>query len=46
VLFLSGSLLPGLVDCVIAHQITLETLEARVNEDHFAKENIVSAQIL
>ena len=43
---LAGSLQPGLGGALIAHGITRDALEARVNQDPFVAENIVSAEIL
>jgi uncharacterized protein YciI len=41
-----GSLQPGLGGSVIVHGISREKLEARVSEDPFVAENIVTAEIL
>lgn len=41
-----GSLQPGLGGSVMAHGISREDLESRVNEDPFVAENIVTAEIL
>jgi uncharacterized protein YciI len=41
-----GSLQPGLGGSVIAHGISREGLESRVNEDPFVAESIVTAEIL
>ncbi len=46
VFLLAGSLQPGLGGALIAHGITPDALEARVNQDPFVAENIVSAEIL
>lgn len=46
VFLLAGSLQPGLGGALIAHGITRDALEARVNQDPFVAENIVSAEIL
>jgi uncharacterized protein YciI len=41
-----GSLNKNIGGCIIAHNITLEELQQRVNEDPFVAENIVTADIL
>lgn len=41
-----GSLQPSLGGSVIAHGLSREALEARVGEDPFVAENIVTAEIL
>lgn len=41
-----GSLKPGLGGSIIAHGLSRETIEARVREDPFVVENIVTAEIL
>lgn len=46
VFILAGSLQPGLGGGILAHNTTLSDLEARVNEDPFVTENIVSAEIM
>lgn len=46
VFLLAGSLQPGLGGALIAHGVTRDALEARVNQDPFVAENIVSAEIL
>lgn len=46
IFLLAGSLQPGLGGALIAHDITRDALEARVNQDPFVAENIVSAEIL
>ncbi len=46
VFLLVGSLQPGLGGSVIAHGISREDLERRVDEDPFVAENIVTAEIL
>ena len=46
VFLLAGSLQPGLGGALIAHGITRDALEARVNQGPFVAENIVSAEIL
>ena len=46
VFLIVGSLKPNLGGCIIAHNISLEALQLRVNEDPFIKENIVTDEIL
>ncbi|MCF6442668.1 hypothetical protein L1077_24910 [Pseudoalteromonas luteoviolacea] len=46
IFILVGSLQPGLGGSVIAHNISLEDLQTRVNADPFVAENVVSAEIL
>jgi uncharacterized protein YciI len=46
VFLMVGSLQPGLGGTVMAHGISREDLESRVNEDPFVAESIVSAEIL
>jgi uncharacterized protein YciI len=46
VFLLVGGLQPGLGGGVMAHNISLSELQARVNDDPFVKENVVSAEIL
>ena len=46
VFLLVGSLQPGLGGSVIAHNVSLSELEARVNSDPFVVENIVNTEIL
>ncbi len=46
IFLLVGSIEPGLGGSVIAHNISAEELQARVNEDPFVKENIVGAEIV
>jgi uncharacterized protein YciI len=41
-----GSLQPNAGGAILAHGISLSELEARVNEDPFVEENVVSAEIL
>jgi uncharacterized protein YciI len=43
---LAGSLQPGLGGGIVAHGISLEDLEARVAEDPFVAEGVVTAEIL
>jgi uncharacterized protein YciI len=40
-----GSLQPSLGGGIIAHNVTLEDLQHRVNEDPFIAENVVTAEI-
>ena len=46
VFLLVGSLQPNLGGSILAHDTSLPGLEARVNEDPFVAENVVSAEIL
>jgi len=46
VFLLAGSLQPGKGGTVIAHNTTLELLQARVDRDPFVAEDVVSAEIL
>ena len=46
VLLLVGSLQPNLGGAIVAQAASREELEARVNEDPFVAENVVSAEIL
>ncbi len=46
VFLLVGSLQPGQGGSVIAHNTSLTKLQARVNEDPFVIENVVTADIL
>ena len=46
VFLLAGSLQPKLGGAILAHNTTLAALQARVNDDPFVAENIVSAEIL
>lgn len=46
IFLLVGSLQPGLGGSVVVHGISREALEARVSEDPFVAENIVSVEIL
>ncbi len=41
-----GSLQPNAGGAILAHGISLAELQARVNEDPFVEENVVSAEIL
>lgn len=46
VFLLVGSLKPNLGGGIVAHDISREDLEKRVNEDPFVKERIVDVEIL
>ena len=46
VFLLVGSLKPNLGGSVIAHNLSLSELQARVNLDPFVAENVVKAEIL
>ncbi len=46
VFLMAGSLQPGLGGSVIAHGVSKEALNNRINEDPFMIENIVTAEIL
>lgn len=46
VFLMAGSLAPGLGGAVVAHGVSREALETRVNEDPFVVENIVTAEII
>ncbi|EPC01509.1 hypothetical protein L861_16695 [Litchfieldella anticariensis FP35 = DSM 16096] len=46
VFLMVGSLQPGLGGSIIAHGVSLEALENRVNEDPFVAKNIVTTEIL
>ncbi len=46
VFLLVGNLQPNLGGGVVAHNTTLANLQARVNDDPFVAQNIVSADIL
>ncbi|MFC3285951.1 hypothetical protein [Litchfieldella rifensis] len=41
-----GSLKPGPGGSIIAHGVSLEALENRVNKDPFVAENIVTVEVL
>lgn len=41
-----GSLKPNAGGAILAHDTSLPELQARLNEDPFVKENVVSAEIL
>lgn len=46
VFLLAGSLQPKLGGAIIAHATTLPELQARVNDDPFVAEHVVTAEIL
>jgi len=46
VFILVGSLQPGLGGGIVARNTSMEELQARVNEDPFVVENVVSAEVL
>ena len=46
VFLLAGSIKPGLGGAILAHNSTPDALEARVNEDPFVAQNVVSADII
>ncbi|MBL4689852.1 MAG: hypothetical protein JKY68_00035 [Rhodospirillales bacterium] len=46
VFLLTGSLQPNLGGGILAQETSLADLQARVNEDPFVAENVVSAEIL
>ncbi|MEM1198657.1 MAG: YciI family protein [Pseudomonadota bacterium] len=46
VFLLAGSIKPGLGGAILAHNATAAALEARVNEDPFVAQDVVSAEIL
>ncbi|ALA17393.1 MULTISPECIES: YciI family protein [unclassified Chelatococcus] len=46
IFLLSGGLQPGVGGAVLAHNVSRADLEARVNEDPFVAEGVVSADIL
>jgi uncharacterized protein YciI len=46
VFLLVGNLQPGLGGGIVAHNASLSDLQARVNDDPFVTENVVSAEIL
>ena len=45
VFLLAGSLPPGQGGGIVAHNTTLDALEARINQDPFVVENVVRADI-
>jgi uncharacterized protein YciI len=46
VFMLSGSLQPSMGGGILAHNVSLEDLKARVSRDPFVAENVVKAEIL
>lgn len=46
VFLVAGSLLPGLGGAILAHGVALPDLQARVNQDPFVVENVVTVEIL
>lgn len=46
VFLLAGSIQPGIGGGIIAHNAPLPELQARVNEDPFVQEDVVSAEII
>ncbi|CAH1694809.1 YCII domain-containing protein [Hyphomicrobiales bacterium] len=46
VFLLAGSLQPNAGGAILAHDVSLEEIEARVQDDPFVAEGIVSAEIL
>ena len=46
VFLLMGNLQPGLGGAIVAHRTSLPELQARVNDDPFVVEKVVSADIL
>jgi len=46
VFLMVGSLQPNLGGSIMAHNISLEDIQSRVNEDPFVVENVVTAEIL
>lgn len=46
VFLVAGSLKPSAGGAIIAHAVARDDLEARVNDDPFVAENVVSAEIL
>lgn len=46
VFLVAGTIQPKQGGCILAHDILREDLTARVNEDPFVIENVVSAEIL
>ena len=46
IFLLVGSLQPGLGGAILANNITLNDLQARLNDDPFVFNNVVSAEIL
>ena len=46
VFLLVGTLQPKLGGAILAHDVSAEALQERINEDPFVKEQIVSAEIM
>ena len=46
VFLLAGSLQPGLGGGVICHGTTIDELQARIDDDPFVREKVVSAEIV
>lgn len=46
VFLLAGSLQPSLGGAILTHNTSRSTLEGRVNDDPFVRQNIVSAEII
>jgi uncharacterized protein YciI len=46
IFLLTGSLQPGMGGAVLAHNVSRAGLEARVNQDPFVTEGVVSADVL
>lgn len=46
IFLVTGSLQPGIGGAVLAHGVSRADLEARIQEDPFVVENVVSAEIL
>jgi len=46
VFLVAGSLQPGLGGGIVAHDLSRDGLDARVSDDPFVKEDVVSAEIL
>ena len=46
VFVLVGSLQPNLGGGIVAHNVSLDTLQERINSDPFVAENVVTADIL
>ena len=45
IFLMTGSLVPGKGGMVLAHQLSREDLEARVSQDPFVQQSIVTAEI-
>ena len=46
VFLLAGSLQPNLGGAILAHNVTLEALEQRINKDPFVEADVVKAEVL